>query len=156
MKALTVKQPWAWAIFNGKDVENRTTMWKYRGPLAIHAGAGWSDRGASSPLIVNASAKVGGPETYHSFGDPFVVEQDRCFEFGVILGTVDLVDVHVATPRCCESLWAEDQYVQADGVVRRQITHLLLENPKQLDVPIRATGKLGLWEFDDTLFGVGQ
>lgn len=40
MKALTVQQPWAWAIVHGgKDIENRTQAWSYRGPLAIHAGA---------------------------------------------------------------------------------------------------------------------
>ena len=41
-KAITVKQPWAWAIGRGKDFENRD--WdrhphrNYRGPIAIHAG----------------------------------------------------------------------------------------------------------------------
>ena len=38
MKALSIKQPWAWLIVNGfKDVENRTWRTKYRGPLLIHA-----------------------------------------------------------------------------------------------------------------------
>lgn len=38
-KALTVKQPWAWAIIEaGKDVENRPKPSKHRGPLFIHAG----------------------------------------------------------------------------------------------------------------------
>lgn len=40
MKALTVQQPWATAIFRGKDIENRTQLWTYRGPLAIHASGG--------------------------------------------------------------------------------------------------------------------
>jgi len=35
---LSIKQPWAWAIFHaGKDVENRTWPAKYRGGLYIHA-----------------------------------------------------------------------------------------------------------------------
>ncbi len=39
VKCLTLKQPWAWAIFNlGKDIENRTWNTKYRGLLYIHAG----------------------------------------------------------------------------------------------------------------------
>ena len=35
MKALTVQQPWAWAIIHaGKTVENRTQRWwSYRGPI---------------------------------------------------------------------------------------------------------------------------
>ena len=37
MKALSIRQPWAWAIFHGKPVENRTWSAKHRGPLLIHA-----------------------------------------------------------------------------------------------------------------------
>src|SRR6516164_125406 len=37
--ALTVHQPWAWAITMGhKTIENRTWHTSYRGPLFIHAG----------------------------------------------------------------------------------------------------------------------
>lgn len=39
MKALTIQQPWAWAIAAGhKRVENRKVRTNYRGPIAIHAG----------------------------------------------------------------------------------------------------------------------
>lgn len=39
MKALTIKQPWAFAIRCGlKTIENRSWPTAYRGPLAIHAG----------------------------------------------------------------------------------------------------------------------
>ena len=38
MRALSVKQPWAWAFFHaGKDVENRSRKTHHRGTLAIHA-----------------------------------------------------------------------------------------------------------------------
>ena len=38
-EALTIKQPWAWAIIEaGKDVENRKQRTRHRGPLFIHAG----------------------------------------------------------------------------------------------------------------------
>jgi hypothetical protein len=38
MKALSVCQPWAWAIVRGlKTVENRYRPTSYRGPLVIHA-----------------------------------------------------------------------------------------------------------------------
>lgn len=38
MKALSVRQPWAWLIVNGhKDVENRTWHSPYIGLLLIHA-----------------------------------------------------------------------------------------------------------------------
>ena len=45
-KALSVRQPWAWAIIHaGKDVENRSWQavnhgLKMRGPIAIHASSG--------------------------------------------------------------------------------------------------------------------
>lgn len=38
MKALSVKQPWAWLICNGyKDIENRNWATDYRGEFLIHA-----------------------------------------------------------------------------------------------------------------------
>lgn len=48
MKALSIRQPWAWAILHaGKRIENRErkdgrmpSLCSYRGPLLIHASAG--------------------------------------------------------------------------------------------------------------------
>lgn len=38
MRALSIRQPWAWLIVNGfKDVENREWECLYRGPFLIHA-----------------------------------------------------------------------------------------------------------------------
>jgi hypothetical protein len=40
MKAISIRQPWAWLIVHGhKDVENRTWPTHFRGPVLIHAGA---------------------------------------------------------------------------------------------------------------------
>lgn len=39
--ALSIRQPWAWAILNaGKDIENRDWSTRRRGPIAIHAAKG--------------------------------------------------------------------------------------------------------------------
>lgn len=39
VKALSIRQPWAWLIVQGfKPVENRTWWSSYRGPVLIHAG----------------------------------------------------------------------------------------------------------------------
>lgn len=39
MKALSIRQPWAWLIVQGiKPVENRTWSTQHRGPTLIHAG----------------------------------------------------------------------------------------------------------------------
>lgn len=41
MKALSVRQPWAWLIvFGFKPIENRTWATKHRGETLIHASAG--------------------------------------------------------------------------------------------------------------------
>ena len=44
MKALSIKQPWAWLIVNGyKDIENRTWKTNYRGTFLVHASKGFDD-----------------------------------------------------------------------------------------------------------------
>ena len=74
MKAITVRQPYAWAILSaGKDVENRSWRTHYRGPLLIHAGSGY-ERDPWLPRGIVAPSKADLP-------------------FGAILGIVDLVDV---------------------------------------------------------------
>ena len=86
IKALSVRQPWAWAIiYGGKDVENRS--WQavnhgldYRGRVAIHA------------------SKTMGKGDYESDGD-FIrsLAQDlpeaRDLERGGIIGSVEIIDV---------------------------------------------------------------
>lgn len=44
VKALSVRQPFAWAIIHGgKDVENRTWHSDFRGPVLIHAALHWHE-----------------------------------------------------------------------------------------------------------------
>jgi hypothetical protein len=157
MRAITVRQPWAWAIIHGgKDVENRTQAWSYRGPLAVHAGAQFSDRGLSSDLIQDAAVRVDRdrPVVVNTLGK--IWRHEESLPLGAIIGIVDLVDIHHAenvgsdldqlmgVSACCDSVWAERQYVEAGGRVRRQLVHLLLENPRPVD-PIPCRGHLGLW-----------
>lgn len=41
MKAISIRQPWAWLILNaGKDIENRDWPTKFRGRILIHASKG--------------------------------------------------------------------------------------------------------------------
>lgn len=41
MRALTIRQPWAWLILHaGKDIENRTWATSFRGPFLVHAAKG--------------------------------------------------------------------------------------------------------------------
>lgn len=149
MKALTVQQPWAWAIVHGgKDVENRTTAWKYRGPLAIHAGTRWSDRGTSSPLVNAACDRVFGAASTPLDYIPGL--RPEVWNPGSIIGVVDLVDVHSSTT-CVDadgamcSAWAEASYAEHGGRTRRDIVHLVLEDPIKLAEPIPCVGQRGLW-----------
>lgn len=136
MKALTVRQPWAKAIiYGGKDVENRTFNTKHRGPLAIHAGlsVAW---GSTAPM---ADVAFGGWSCHADEPGDML---------GAVIGTVDLVNVHRAEVGCCESRWAEGQYVESGGRVRRSVMHLVLANPLPLPVPLVLLGRLGVWELD--------
>lgn len=149
MKALTVQQPWAWAIVHGgKTIENRTQAWKYRGPLAIHAGARLSQRGAE--LLPDLLAETQGSAD-------LLWEYCRAgLTYGAIIGVVQLVDVHraqpavtyrgevIGTPACCDSPWAEQSYEEHGGRTRRDIVHLVLEDAKPIE-PIPCIGRLGLW-----------
>lgn len=161
MKALTVQQPWAWAIIHGgKSVENRTQLWKYRGPLAIHAGARWSERGAEFEPLQRAYAQwLGFTHWEGTWGgytalpiDPRTEERDReLIDFRAIIGTVDVVDTHWSHPDCCgDNPWAEQDYIEHGGRKRTEIAHLVLETPRAI-TPIECSGRLGLWNVPDDL-----
>lgn len=137
MKALTVQQPWAWALAHGyKDVENRTTLWSHRGVLAIHAGARWSERGARSPLVRRA------------FNGVALMHHDlhkRDFRYGAVIGLVVVEDVHRCADGCCASPWAEVAYREHDGVMRGDVVHMVVSSAYDLD-PVPCPGRLGLWD----------
>lgn len=89
MKAISIRQPWAWAILHaGKDIENRD--WKptnpglrFRGPVALHASAGmtrdeYRDATDTIEAIHNNRIMV-----------PPLVNLDR----GGIVGTATIVDI---------------------------------------------------------------
>ena len=140
-RALTVRPPWSWAIIHGgKLVENRSqgaVGWRYRGRLWIHAAKGWSGRGATDPRVVEAVLRQHPPGSLQPEWHP-----------GHVIGSVELVDVHPASG-CCEP-WGEETYPPANPEARPpgRVTHLILENPVPLEVPIPARGRLGLWPFD--------
>lgn len=88
LKALTLLQPWASLVALGaKSVETRSWATKYRGPLAIHAGARRLHHG--SFLLLARTARMAGLIT---------LEQERVFRsldvpFGAVVATCELVDV---------------------------------------------------------------
>jgi hypothetical protein len=124
MKALTIKQPWAWAIvFRGKDIENRSWLTHYRGELAIHAGARMHDytkmpRGVRAPeedeLVF--SAIIGIVEVVDS------VESSRSRWFMGPCGLVLAKPRALKTPVPCKGalgLW--NVPLEVERVVRRRI-----------------------------------
>lgn len=134
IKALTVRQPWAWQIIHQrKNIENRTRniAGNYRGPLAIHAALK-ADEPALARLLRRAPDWVTAP---------------RVFDYGVIIGIVDLVDVHNAYYDNGEPI----QQIECDrdcepwGQLGPGVHHLVLRNPRPLPTPIPCRGALGLW-----------
>lgn len=73
MKAISIQQPWAWAIFHaGKDIENRSWSTSFRGELAVHATriqSGWQ------------------------FPPGIAVPPEQDLVLGSVIGLVEIVDV---------------------------------------------------------------
>jgi hypothetical protein len=155
MRAITVRQPWAWAIMHGgKDVENRSRniAGSYRGPVAVTAGL-QIDRGYDTALISRA---VGEVSRAHGSGLRYVAQRagepltpgnevtERFGSLGAILGVVDLVDVHVCRGSTDEAYGGCTPW--ADYAANY---HLVLANPRPLQAPIPVRGRLGLWTLPD-------
>lgn len=108
-KAISIRQPWAWAIINaGKDIENRDWITPYRGPVAIHAAKGMT-LGEFDGFI----------RTIHhvSLSRPFppgsTVPHSASLEKGGIVGVADIVDCVESS----ESPWFFGRY----GFVLRNV-----------------------------------
>ncbi|MEV0994617.1 ASCH domain-containing protein [Nonomuraea sp. NPDC050202] len=145
MKALSVRQPYAWAIAHGgKDIENRSWGAGYRGPLAIHAGARWDEDGATDKRILRA---------LHQFGDRFTpplrVERlgptavrllrDGQLTAGAVVAVARVELVCIGQRGCgCDSPWTvQGQY------------HWRLRDVQPLSAPVPCKGRLGLWDLPD-------
>ena len=116
-KCLSVWQPWAWAIFHGKGIENRNWPTRYRGPLLIHASK--TKEGLDHLETLSENFKL------------YVLPNDLVF--GAILGMVELYDCQYSlNPSRCG--WGEyDSH------------HWKLRNQVLLDQPIPFQGKQGLF-----------
>jgi hypothetical protein len=120
MKAITVRQPWAWAIINaGKDIENRNWNTRIRGRVAIHAAQGMTreeyERGCKYIKRIRPKVKI-----------PRYEDLER----GEIIGTVEIVD--------CVQDYASPWFFGEYGFV--------LSRPKKLPEPIPCKGALNFWD----------
>jgi hypothetical protein len=82
MKALSIRQPWAWLIIHaGKDIENRTWHTKHRGRFLVHAASGMTRR--EYHLVQGWARQHAGVINLPAFEE---------LQRGGIIGSVELVD----------------------------------------------------------------
>ncbi|MEU5879495.1 hypothetical protein [Spirillospora sp. NPDC047279] len=128
MQAISVQQPWAFAIARGvKDVFNQGLPTAYRGPLLIHASMRVDLKACDSPGIQAAGWD----------------SRDPLATIGAVIATAELADVCAAASRdlpCDCGPWADP------GVY-----HWRLSNVRALPRPIVALGRPDLWEPKPTL-----
>lgn len=90
MKALAIKQPWAWLILNaGKDIENRSWKCNFRGTVLIHASLKFSHDDWLDGL---ESLRWIRPDLVSDFPAP------NQFQTGGIVGQMDIVNCVPADP----------------------------------------------------------
>ena len=145
MRALTLSQPYATLIALGaKNVETRSWVTRYRGPLAIHAGAGFAPLGGLRGYLAllarepfRSALAVSGLPDYARFR--------HGLPLGAVLAVVELADV-IAT----------DEMIHQIGEPERSFGNYapgrfawLLRDVQPLKTPLTARGRLGLWQWDE-------
>jgi len=126
MKALSIRQPWAELIIQGrKTIELRTWQTSYRGRIAIHASQ-----------TVREEACI-------AYGlDPARVVR------GVLVGTAELVDISTLD----EAAW---EILRGEHLSLRDFPGPMfgwrLENPQRLPQPIPLRGRMNLFNVADDL-----
>ena len=137
MKAISIRQPWAWAIIHaGKDIENRDWSTRFRGRVLIHASKGmtrdeyddanWFIQRAAGPIDRDWLAKWLG-----------VTAAPVLLERGGIIGSVEIIDCVENS----ESPWFMGRY----GFV--------LRDPHPIPfIPYK--GQLGFFDVPDSLHAV--
>ncbi len=132
MKALSFKQPMAWALFHGKDVDNRFKYTSMRGMILIHTSKTFSME--YWQWICDNENRLG-PGNLPWYGD-FYSEKDRTPDMfmGGIIGKINIVD-------CTQnnsSRWYFGKPYYA----------LIIEKPILFDKPIPCRGMPGFFEPD--------
>ena len=141
MKAISIKQPWAYLIAAGiKDIENRT--WKC------------PEKYIGQRVLIHASAK---PFAWHSVVDELTSDMAwvairngyngrwlRDLQCGAIIGSVEIVDCVINH----SSIWAEKTALP-EQLDNKCIWNWVLVNPILFDEPILdVKGKLGFWDYE--------
>ncbi len=129
MKALSVRQPWAWLIVNGyKTVENRSWSTKFRGKFLIHAG-----RKLDIPLSEYEMLRQ---DILHDYK----IEMPVTLPMGGIVGMAEIVDCVTECEDENDQEWHEEGFYA-----------FILRNAKEL--PFHLTkGKLQFFDVPDDLY----
>lgn len=126
MKAISVRQPWAWLLFHGKPIENRDWYTAYRGPLAI-----FSSKGMTRTEYEDAR------EFVRRCVDPGLagrIPHPEELVYGAALGRVVQVScVHYHSSPWFQGAWGH-----------------VYEHAQEFPVPIPARGHLGLFDWVPT------
>ncbi len=88
-KALSIRQPWAWAIVHStKRVENRPRRFHYRGPICIHASLTHTIKAQieAESFMDSIGAQIPPSELAESLKSSEMIER------GGIIGTAEIVD----------------------------------------------------------------
>lgn len=129
MKALSIRQPWAFAILHlGKDIENRPRALHFTGPLAIHAGRA-EDPGGYPALRAIAREAGFDPDDIPDPGDPMLRR-------GGFVGIVDMTGCIDGRDHRAAGPWFSGPY------------GYLLERPRTIPF-VPWPGQLGLFEIDE-------
>jgi hypothetical protein len=130
MRALSIRQPWAWAVLRGgKNVENRSRPTQHRGRLLIHAGQQYAGSDAQSTVETLAHPV--------QLPVPGLPGGDVALTFGAIIGAVEVTDCHTGCDGTC-SPWAEPGQA-----------HIQVRRPVVLTRPVACPGRLGVFTPDD-------
>ena len=126
MKAITVYQPYAYAIIAGlKQYETRPRRTHIRDRVAVHAAKG-------NPKFVTLAADMALPETMK-------------LHYGAVLGTIEIVDC-VPVEEIVHTL-SEQEKALGDYSPGRFAW--VLKNPIAFHAPVPTKGKQGWWNWDE-------
>lgn len=129
MKALSIRQPWAWAILHaGKDVENRDWRTRVRGRVLIHASA--TNRLAEFEAFY-ATRRAISDRVPGLLGWTHI-DRDSLV-YGALIGSVEIVD--------CVNSSASPWFFGDFGFVLRE--------PRLFQRPIPWRGSLGFFDVPD-------
>lgn len=126
MKALSIRQPWAWLIVNGlKSLENRTWATNFRGAFLVHA---------SHQPDMNQKEYSELRQAVHDDFDVWMPENIADLPCGGIVGQAEIVDCVSEVSEEIDLIWHEEGCFA-----------FLLDNPKPLPFqPMH--GKLNFFE----------